>query len=80
MGIKTAFERKNSKCNSRYNITDDEIESVQQAALWYFTNYGEENDKYNKYDCVIFVFHQLAIKSVVNVEKVNPAEIIEYVI
>ena len=37
-------------------------------------------DKYNKYDCVIFVFHQLAIKSVVNVEKVKPAEIIEYVI
>ena len=37
-------------------------------------------DKYNKYDCVIFVFHQLAIKSVVNIEKVKPAEIIEYVI
>ena len=37
-------------------------------------------DKYNKYDCVIFVFHQLAIKSVVNVEKVKTAEIIEYVI
>ena len=34
-------------------------------------------DKYNKYDCVIFVFHQLAIKSVVNVEKVKPSEIIE---
>ena len=36
--------------DSRYNITDDEIESVQQAALWYFTNYGEENNKYDKYD------------------------------
>src|SRR5699024_10506415 len=30
-------------------ITDDEIEAVQQAAIWYFTNYGEEEyDKYGK--------------------------------
>ncbi len=33
-----------------YYITDDEIESVQQAAMWYFTNYGEENEKYDVYD------------------------------
>ena len=33
-----------------YDITDDEIESVQQAAMWYFTNYGEEDNKYDRYD------------------------------
>ena len=31
-----------------YNITDDEIEAVQQAAIWYFTNY-EEDGEYDKY-------------------------------
>ncbi len=31
-----------------YNLTNDDIEAVQQAALWYFTNYGEENGKYDK--------------------------------
>ena len=30
-----------------YCLTDDEIEAIQQAAIWYFTNYGEE--AYNKY-------------------------------
>ena len=33
-----------------YYITDDEIEAVQQAAMWYFTNYGEEDGKYDRYD------------------------------
>ena len=33
-----------------YKITDDEIEAVQQAAMWYFTNYGEENNKYDRYN------------------------------
>ena len=36
--------------NYTYKLTDDDIEAVQQAALWYFTNYGEEEiyDQYNK--------------------------------
>ena len=29
-------------------LTDDDIAAVQQAAIWYFTNYGEENGKYDK--------------------------------
>ena len=33
--------------NYTYNLTDDDIEAVQQAALWYFTNYGEEDGKYD---------------------------------
>ena len=32
-----------------YNLTDDDIEAVQQAALWYFTNYGED-EIYDQYD------------------------------
>ena len=31
-------------------LTDDDIVAVQQAALWYFTNYGEEDNKYDKTD------------------------------
>ena len=31
-----------------YQLTNDDIEAVQQAALWYFTNYGEESI-YNQY-------------------------------
>ena len=33
---------------NEYDLTNDDIEAVQQAALWYFTNYGEENNKYDK--------------------------------
>ena len=29
-------------------LTRDDITAVQQAAIWYFTNYGEENGKYDK--------------------------------
>ena len=35
-------------------------------------------EKYKNYDCIIFVFHQLAIKAITDVDKVLPAEIIEY--
>ena len=33
-----------------YPLTDDDIKAVQQAVLWYFTNYGESNNKYDKTD------------------------------
>ena len=33
---------------SIYPLTRDDIAAVQQAAIWYFTNYGEENGKYDK--------------------------------
>lgn len=36
--------------SDEYKITDDEIEAVQQAAMWYFTNYEEENNKYDRYN------------------------------
>ena len=33
-----------------YHLTDDEIEAVQQSAIWYFTNYDEMYDGERKYD------------------------------
>ncbi len=35
--------------------------------------------KYNNYECVIFVFHQMAIQSVTGIENISPAEIIEII-
>ncbi len=37
-------------------------------------------DKYSHYECVIFVFHQLAIQSITKKEKIKPAEIVEYTV
>ena len=34
--------------NANAYITDSDIKAVEQAALWYFTNYGENNNLYNK--------------------------------
>lgn len=31
-----------------YPLTDNDINAVQQAVIWYFTNYGEANGKYDK--------------------------------
>lgn len=31
-----------------YLLTDNDIKAVQQAVLWYFTNYGENSVKYDK--------------------------------
>ncbi len=36
-------------------------------------------EKYNNYECVIFVFHQMAIQSVTGIENISPAEIIEVI-
>lgn len=36
-------------------------------------------NKYCTYECVIFVFHQMAIQAITGVEKIAPAEIIEFV-
>ena len=33
--------------NWEFSLTDDDIGAIQQVAIWYFTNYGEENGKYD---------------------------------
>ena len=35
-------------------------------------------DKYQKYDCIIFVFHKMAIESITGIKDTKNAEIIEY--
>ena len=35
--------------------------------------------KYRNYECIIFVFHQMAIQSITGVESISPAEIIEII-
>lgn len=37
-------------------ITDDEIEAVQQAVIWYFTNY-EKGGKYDKYNNIAWLYY-----------------------
>ena len=49
-GVLALQEQEYQGLGDEYKITDDEIEAVQQAAIWYFTNYGEEDGKYDVYD------------------------------
>ena len=49
-GVLALQEQEYAGLGDEYKITDDEIEAVQQAAIWYFTNYGEEDGKYDVYD------------------------------
>lgn len=52
-----AFQEENEALGEEYKMTDDEIESVQQATMWYFTNYGEENGKYDRYEEDAWLFY-----------------------
>ena len=38
-------------------LTLDEIKAVQQAAMWYFTNYGEDNNKYDKTENTAWLYY-----------------------
>ena len=53
-------------------LTDDDIEAVQQAALWYFTNYGEENGKYDKTDATDWLNYTLDGSEYKNLADYNP--------
>ena len=35
-------------------------------------------EKYKDYKCIIIVFHKIAIKSIIDIDDIKPAEIIEY--
>ena len=48
-GANDIVENSDFNSDSRYYITDDEIDTVQQAAIWYFTN-GQDNGKYDVYN------------------------------
>ncbi len=40
--------KKGDLSNNENLITEDEIKAVQQAVIWYFTNYGEDNNLYDQ--------------------------------
>ena len=58
--------------SEEYYLTDDEIESVQQAAMWYFTNYGEESGKYDKYNNTSWLWYTTDGSEYENLTGYNP--------
>ena len=58
-----------------FRLTDDEIEAVQQAAIWYFTNYGEENGKYDKYNNTAWLWYTEDGKDYSNLSGYNPTNV-----
>ena len=58
--------------SEEYYITDDEIEAVQQAAMWYFTNYGEEEGKYDKYNNTSWLWYTTDGSEYANLTSYNP--------
>ena len=53
-------------------LTIDDIEAVQQAALWYFTNYGEEEGKYDKTENTDWLNYTLDGKTYNTLTTYNP--------
>ena len=43
-----------------YPLTDDDITAIQQAVIWYFTNYGEQNGKFDKTSATGWINYKLA--------------------
>ena len=56
-----------------FDITDDEIKAIQQAAIWYFTNYGEENNKYDKYNNTAWLWYTENGSTYKNLSDYNPS-------
>ena len=53
-------------------LTVDEVKSVQQAAIWYFTNYGEENGKYDKTQDIAWLNYTTDGKTYTALSAYNP--------
>ena len=55
-GANDVVEKSEFNGVTQYYITDDEIDAVQQAAIWYFTNY-QEGGEYDKYGQSAWVWY-----------------------
>lgn len=53
-------------------LTDDDINAVQQAVIWYFTNYGEENGKYDRTNESSWLNYTLDGKNYESLVQYNP--------
>ena len=64
------------------HIKNDGIPPADRAVNWESKEHLKKRvqeviKKYNNYECIIFVFHKMAIQSITGIEKISPAEIIE---
>ena len=67
----------NVEGKEQYSLTDDEIESVQQAAMWYFTNYDEMYNgerKYDKTDDIDWLWYTTDSSEYHNLADYNPTD------
>ena len=55
-GANAVVEHSDFNGIEEYYMTDDEIDAVQQAAIWYFSNY-EENGRYDKYNQTSWIWY-----------------------
>ena len=55
-GANAVVEHSDFNGIEEYYMTDDEIDAVQQAAIWYFSNY-EKNGRYDKYNQTSWIWY-----------------------
>ena len=77
------YKTKEAKLFYKDYVNNNGIPPTDRCVYWESKDHLKKRiesviEKYNDYECVIFVFHQIAIQSVVDIEKIKPAEIIEY--
>lgn len=79
------YKAKEGKIYYKDYVANNGIYPSDRNVLWESKEHLKKRiesviEKYKKYECVIFVFHQIAIKSIIDIEDVKPAQIIEYII
>lgn len=77
------YKAKEAKTFYKDYVSNNGIHPTDRIVLWESKEHLKNRiesviKKYKDYECVIFVFHQMAIKSVVDIDEVKPTEIIEY--
>ena len=77
------YKAKEAKTFYKDYVSNNGIHPSNRSVSWESRDHLKKRiesviEKYKNYKCVIFVFHQIAIKSIVNIDEVKPAEIIEY--
>ncbi len=73
-GIYKEYIKNNGVHPSDKNVDWESKENLKNRVLSVIEKYKDNHE------CIIFVFHQMAIQSITNKEKVSPAEIVEYII
>lgn len=81
----TTYQYKKDEFKSFYKdyITNNGIKPNDRLVLWESKDHLKNRvmraiEKYKDYKCIIIVFHKIAIKSIIDIDDIKPAEIIEY--